>query len=280
MNTLQEELDRSFGDGPPLAPVGSHVAAGRRALVRRRAASGVAGLATAAVLATGGYALSPGQPSDSGQVAGPASSATPSVTPPTTDPADAPWGRGELIRYVGDELQVRPKVIVHEHIHNPHGYAPPGLSDALDVTWRGERQWLMIETQRPGGGSMSSAEPSNGWASFAAYVADQAGTGSGSGWPDTMRLNGGGQVVATAGTRVLDRTNDPQLGATFAPDGATVGAAIVSVAAENGRYFVVWRVLDGSLDVITTGPDDVGDATLEELLVDARAKYDSGEGLR
>src|SRR5512139_400618 len=70
MDTLQEQLDRSFGDGPPLPPVGSHVAAGRRALRRRRAASGVTGLAAAAVLVTGGYAVWPGSPTGSDPAAG------------------------------------------------------------------------------------------------------------------------------------------------------------------------------------------------------------------
>lgn len=40
MDRLLEQLDRSFGDGPPLPPVDSHVAAGRRALRRHRVASG------------------------------------------------------------------------------------------------------------------------------------------------------------------------------------------------------------------------------------------------
>jgi hypothetical protein len=43
---------------------------------------------------------------------------------------------------------------------------------------------------------------------------------------------------------------------------------------------VVWRVIDGTLDVITTPPDDTVGATFEELLSGARARYASGEGLR
>ena len=65
MDTLQEKLDRSFGEGPPLRPVGIHVAAGRRALMRRRVASGAVGLAAAAVLVTSWYAVSPGSSSGS-----------------------------------------------------------------------------------------------------------------------------------------------------------------------------------------------------------------------
>ena len=286
MDTLQERLDRSFGEGPPLPPVGVHVVAGRRALRRRRVRSGAAGLAAAAVLATGWYVVSPSSTTGSGELAGdPTPAATPSTSVPTegpsTDPAATPWPRGELIRYVEGELEIRPGVVVHQRIRNPYDFEPPSLSDALDVTWKGQRQWLMIEKRpMPLGSSSSSSEPSNGWASFADYVADQVDVNAGSGWPETFRLDGRGQVVPTAGTRVVDRTDDPQLGPDFAPPGATTGAAAVSVAGEEGSYFVVWRVIDGTLDVITTPPGFVGGATFEELLTEARARYASGEGLR
>ena len=286
MDTLQERLDRSFGDGPPLPPVGVHVVAGRRALRRRRVGSGAAGLVAAAVLATGWYVVPPSATTGSGQLAGdPTPAATPSPSEPTegpsTDPAAAPWPRGELIRYVDGELDIRPGVVVHERIRNPGRFEPPSLSDALDVTWRGQRQWLMIEKRpKPFGISSSSSDPSNGWASFADYVADQVDVNAGSGWPETFRLDGPGKVVPTAGTRVVDRTDDPQLGPDFASPGATTGAALVSVAGEEGNYFVVWRVVDGTLDVITTPPGFITGATFDELLTDARARYASGEGLR
>lgn len=286
MDTLQKKLDWSFGDGPPLPPVDRHVAAGRRALMRRRVTGGVAGLAAAVVLATSWYAVSPSSWTGSDRLAGdPTSSATPSAPEatetPTTEPRQAPWPPGELIRYVDGELEVRPGVIVHEHIRNPYGFEPPALSDALDVTWRGQRQWLMIEKRpMPRGISLSSSTPSNGWASFADYVADQVDANGGSGWPDTFQLDSRGQVVPTAGTRVFNRTDDPRFGPEFAPPSATTGAAVVSVAGEEGNYFVVWRVIDGRLDVITTPPNDIVGATFEELVSGARARYASGEGLR
>ena len=287
MGTLQEELERSFGDGPPLPPVGVTVAAGRRALRRRRAAEGVAGVAVVAIIATGWVALGPGGTSGTTRPAqNPAPTATQEPAPdPAPEPSARPWQRGELIRYVEGALQVRPGVRVHEHIENPFGLEPPSLSDALDVTWKGKRRWLTIESRpRPQGVSSSSAAPSNGWASFADYVADQVAVNAGgdgeSGWPETFALDDQGRVVPTDGTRVLDRTDDPRLGATFAPEGATTGAAVVTVAGDETSYFVVWRVIDGTLDVLTTPPDDVTGATFEELLTYARSQYASGEGLR
>jgi hypothetical protein len=286
MDALKEELDRSFGDGPPLPPVGSQVVAGRRALMRRRVASGVAGLAVAAVLGTSGYVVSASSPTGSDRLAGePPLLATPSVTTatedPSTDPSEAPWPRGELIRYVEGELEIRPGVVVHEHIRNPYGFDPPALSDALDVTWRGQRQWLMIEKRpMPRGITSSSSTPSNGWANFADYVAHQVDVNGRSSWPDTFQLDDRGQVVPTSGTRVFNRTDDPKLGPKFAPTGATTGAAVISVDGEKGNYFVVWRVIEGKLDVITTPPADTVGATFVELLSGARARYASGEGLR
>ncbi len=44
--------------------------------------------------------------------------------------------------------------------------------------------------------------------------------------------------------------------------------------------FVVWRIIDGELDVITTPPRDLVGATFEEMLGSARAKYAANEGLR
>jgi hypothetical protein len=208
-------------------------------------------------------------------------SASQATDDPSTAPSEAPWPTGALIRYTDGELEVRPGVIVHEHISNPYGYEPPSLSDALDVTWQGQRQWLMIEKRPlPHGTTESSSSPSNGWASFGDYVADQVSVNGGSGWPDTFQLDSRGQVVPTAGTRVFNRTDDPQLGPSFAPPGAATGAAVVSVGTDERNYFVVWRVIDGSLDVLTTGPDDIVGATFEELLSGARASYAAGEGLR
>jgi hypothetical protein len=279
---ISEELDRSFGDGPPLPPVEARVAAGRRALLQRRVATGVAGLAAAAMLAIGWYAAAPGGPPKSKPTTDPTLWATQG---PTADPSERPWPRGELIRYLDGVLQVRPGVTVHEHIENPYDFEPPSLSDALDITYKGTRQWLMIEKRpRPHGVTSSSATPSNGWASFADYVADQVDLNVGgdgeSGWPQTFELDAEGRVVPTRGTTVLDRTGDPRLGPGFAPPGTATGAAVVTVAGDETSYFVVWRVIDGSLDVITTPPDEVTGATFEELLTYARAQYASGEGLR
>ncbi len=87
-------------------------------------------------------------------------------------------------------------------------------------------------------------------------------------------------MVPTPGTTVHNRTDDPQLGDSFAEPGTPTGAAVVSVEGDEKSYFVVWRVVDGELDVITTPPNEVTGATFQQLLAYARSQYASGEGLR
>ena len=280
MSLLQRELERSFGGGPAHQPVEETLRAGRRALRRRRIGAAAGALAVVAALGTG-YAVSTAgpEPRTSGEVA-----TDPTPTPsPTEDatPTSERWEKAETVRYsAAGELQVRPGVVVHEHIENPYGYEPPKRSDALDITFEGRRIWTIVEL-KDGGFTFSGSVPSNGWASFGDYVADQAGAASdGSGWPHTLRLTDQSKVVASEGSQILQRTDAPQLGDSFASPGTPTGAAVVRAAEDGVGYFVVWRVVDGALDVITTPPRDVVGATFQELLNYARGQYASGEGLR
>jgi hypothetical protein len=276
---LREEIERSFGDGPAHPSLELRVEAGRRALRRRRIASAAAVLGVVAVLGTAYAAAGPGLPGRAtGQVA-----VEPSQTPSPSnaEPAGGAWQDDTPIRYVDGELQIRPGVVVHQHIENPYGYAPPKSSDALDLTYKGQREWTLAELTRKGYGYTSSV-PSNGWASFEDWVADQVGTAvpGDDGWPETVRLTAAGEVVASDGSEILQRTDDPRFGDSFAPPGTPTGAAVVRAAEDGVGYFVVWRVIDGQLDVITTPPRDVVGATFQELLSYARGQYSSGEGLR
>lgn len=275
---LQDELERSFGDGPPAPPVGTHLTAGRRALRRRRVAAGALGVA---LVAGAGFALAGPGPSPR-TTGGVASDPTPTSTAsPTRSAPDAPWTGGDAVRYRDGQLEVRPGAVVHERIDNPFGYQPPKDSAALDLTFNGIRSWNLLELT-PQGGTYAGTTPSNGWASFADWVADQVDLTSGGddGWPDTLTLTAQGEVVATRGTEILQRTDDPGLGPTFAGPGEPTGAAVVRTTDDGQSYFVVWRVVDGELDVITTPPADVVGATFPELLTYARGKYAAGEGLR
>ena len=269
---IREELDRSFGTGPAHPSLESQLAAGHRALRRRRTAlvsataavAVLVGGASYAVATTGSAADTGGRQQQEQHLAG--------------EPDAKPWRKTEIVRYTDGELEVRPGVVVHQHLENPYGNRAPDLSDGLDVTVDGRRTWVLAEL-RNGETSYTASVPSNGWASFEAWVADQVGH-TGDGWPATVRLAADGRVVAAPGAEIVQRTDDPQLGDSFAPPGATTGAAVVEVGGGPPSYFVVWRVIDGELDVITTPPRDVVGATFDELLTYARSQYASGEGLR
>ncbi len=276
---LDEQIERSFGAGPELPPVEVRIAAGRRALRRRRVAAALTAAGVVAVVGTTYAVTVPGSDRhvDSGVAVAPSS--TPTPTSRVVEPSAEPWKKNLFARYTADgTLEIRPGVVVHERIENPYGWAPPRYSDALDLTWKGRRLWATVELTR-NGLAYGSSTPSNGWASFADWVADQSGsTTVNGGWPETLVLGKGGQVVAAAGAEVLQRTDDPRLGDGFAPSGTPTGAALVVV--EGTSYFVVWRVVDGTLDTVVTPPGDVVGATFQELLTYARDQYASGGGLR
>ncbi|WP_243059628.1 hypothetical protein [Nocardioides sp. SR21] len=286
---IRDELDRAFDDGPPIDDLDLILTRGRDAVRRRRLTEG-AGLLLV-VGAVAGIAFATSGPSGGGGSVGPASEPTTSVTPssPPVVPDVAPdvtatgpaWEDDTPVRYHDGALQIREGVVVHRHLVNPFDYDRPSLSDALDLTYEGQRMWVLAE-YRDGGSGYSATAPSNGWASFADWVAAQVGSAQpgADGWPATVRLDARGEVVAAPGARILQRTDDPDLGASFAEAGTPTGAAVVTVSDDDKSYFVVWRVIDGELDVITTPPRDTVGATFDELLTYARGQYSSGEGLR
>lgn len=271
---LQDELERSFGDGPPAPPVGVHLEAGRRALRRRRVS--VAALGTVLVLGAGYAAVAGIGPSEptTGEV----------LTEPTSSPTMRPsrgigWDSGP-VRYRDGVLEVHPSAVVHERIDNPFGYAAPRASAAFDLTFEGRRSWVIAEL-KGGDPTYNSSLPNARWASFADYVAEEASmrTGGADGWPDTLVLGDRGEVVASPGSEVLQRTDDPRLGTVFAMPGVPTGAAVVRAAEDGQGYFVIWRVVDGKLEVFTVPPDDVVGATFPELLSYVRGKIARQEGL-
>lgn len=272
---MRAELAEPFAGEPADRPAGQWLADGHRALRRRRAVGALAVCGVVAVLGTTYAVGSSGAPRDGGATV--ATDPTPSG-PASTDPAALGWEDDTPIQYVDGTLHVRPGVEVHERIENPYGYRAPRTSDAFDLTFRGQRMWILSDATSRGYGYSSSVPDGGG---FRAWVDEQvrlAGDPTGSRQP--LRLTGDGEVVATAETEVVQRTDDPRLGEGFAPAGATTGAAILRSEAADTSWFVVWRVVDGRLDVIATPPRDTVGATFDELLTAAQARYASGEGPR
>lgn len=285
---IRDEIDRSFDEGPPIDDLDLILTRGQQVVRRRRLAEGASLLLVAGVVAGIAFATTgtpEGSPGPAGQPTTAVTQSSPPVVPDVSPEVVAPGPAWEddatPVRYYEGTLQVRDRAVVHQHLVNPFGYDAPRTSDALDLTYRGQRMWLLAEYDEVGS-SYSSTVPSNGWASFADWVASQVGTAQPGedGWPETVRLDAQGDVVAAPGARIVQRTDDPDLGASFAAAGTPTGAAVVTVADGDKSYFVVWRVVDGELDVITTPPRDTLGATFEELLTYARTQYASEQGLR
>ncbi|WP_110181177.1 hypothetical protein [Nocardioides solisilvae] len=291
-----ETLDLDFGPEPPMPALGPTLAAGRRALFRRRLATGAAALAVVGVLGAGWASGGPRLGAD-GERVDPAGSPTEVVDPapteaesPSVDPASLRWGEREVGRYVGDELVLRPDATVHERIDDPYATGLPHDSVALDATVQGERGWFILALMpTPEGGTYSSdmwSEPSRGWADFAAWVDDQVGTGGldegfvqhAPGSADIPVVLVGGTLVALeARLKVVEQVSSPGLPESFAPPGTPTGAGIVEVDGE--RTFVLLREVEhGKVDVIDGGPPN--GRTLDQLVTQAREAYVSGEGLR
>lgn len=270
--TLQEELERSFGAGPACPPVEETLRSGRRALRRRRTAVTAAALGVVTVLGIGYTALGPGASGTADGLV--AVDPTPSPTPMQPNIPRGEWEDNTPVRYADGELQVHEGVVVHEWINNPFFYEVPFLSDALDLTFEGERQWVVV-SGTPDGYGYSGTVPSDDWTGFHDYVTEQVEqtTGGADGWPDTLLLADDGRVVASEGSEILQRSDDPRLGPAFAERGTPTGVALVRAGEDVRDYLVAWRVVDGELEVITVPPDEVLGATFQQMLRYARSQF-------
>lgn len=239
----QRKLDSSFGTQPDV-PAGRFVAAGQRAVRRRRQLAAV--LTAAAVVLVGGVAwsTSPGSaPRSDAPVATqpPSASATAnaSATPspePTRGPG-MPWRKDEPpARALPGGLEIRPGAVVHERRDALY----PGKdteSAALDISFGGSRWWLVLEWDR-GGSSMSSSRPEDGFAdSFDAFVRAEVANGGMTSMPidDVPGMAGGlatwfgGTLDTAPGVSVLRQVEDPvpgddSLGLVLRSEGRTTWA--------------------------------------------------------
>jgi hypothetical protein len=282
MNDLQDRLDSSFGSGPahpPLAPV---LTAGHRAVRRRRLAAAGGALVVLAVAGGTGVALAGGHPSAEQAPVTHQPTVAPSPTQEgalaTDTPEESPpWAKHEYARYLPDgTLQIRPGAVVHDRVYGYlDGNPVYAQSVAFDISYEGDRQWLALDLRSDGrGGSSGYTAPSDGWATFRAWVADQAaanGVGNGGdGYPDLVKASAACAFTTVDPARMLAETT------TALPPGFDRAAHVVQ---DGSRYLVLCQVIDGRPDVIKIHAEKHGD-TLAELLDYARGKYASGEGVR
>jgi hypothetical protein len=226
----QHELDSSFGAGHDLPPA-HYVAAGRTAVRRRRA---TAALLTAALVIGGSAAWASGQGSavrgDAPVATSGADAREREVTVPDDEPERLdrrvkqlekmraqPWRKGDPpARSSPDGIQVRDGAVVHERRDDLY----PGKdtrSAALDLSYEGERWWVLLEWDK-GGSSMASERPTDEWhASFDAFVASATSGGGMTSGPveDSTYMYGdlvnwsGGEPEIRPGATLVRTVQDP-----------------------------------------------------------------------
>ncbi|MFC5178113.1 hypothetical protein [Nocardioides taihuensis] len=138
--TLQEQIDSSFGDGPEAPPLELTLAAGHRALRRRRI--GVT-LAAAAVITVVGTGVTVAATHDPTGTRGPD---LPVATGPLEGRVDEhPFSSGQLAAWTEDgAVQLREGTRIVQRVDDPVGLRPGGDSVGLVLERGGERQWLLL----------------------------------------------------------------------------------------------------------------------------------------
>lgn len=271
----QHEIDSAFGSGDD-QPVARYVAAGQRAVRRRRRVALGGALAAAAVVAGVAWGIAPGS--------GPTRAEAPPVaTDPSVGAEDAAdgWPADEPpARFGLRGVEVRDGAVVHDRRDDLY----PGKgtdSAALDVSYGGERWWVALEWH-DGGAASNAVRPDEGlFASFDAFVADKLrgggmiyrpeapGRGSDDVWLGGLVQWDGRELTERPGVEVVRTVQDP------VGDGASIGV----VLAEDG--IVTWMlVTDLGESASWIEEDGSGWDTFEEWLAEQVALADGTEAPR
>ncbi len=173
---IRDEIERSFGDGPPLPPSDAVLARGRRALRRRRVVEAGATLAAVVVVAGGATVVAGGHQASTAPpapLATASTTSTPTMTPspstaradfpPAPDPAPVPddglpeeWG----VDLQPDGLHVAPGVTVLRFVDDPYRLRSMGAwsGAAIYRDRSGTTQWYAGYVD-PGLGGAGSGIP-------------------------------------------------------------------------------------------------------------------------
>jgi hypothetical protein len=294
--TLQEQIEASFGDGPEAPPVALTLAAGHRALRRRRIGATVAAAAVLAVVGTGVTVAATGEGArpQGRDVPVATDGPTPSASTPTDGgPGNAAlFGSGNLAAYdVEGNLRLSPGATIVRQVPDPLGLQPEGSSVGLVVEKDGERQWLLLHhTTDATGDTTGAAFDPDTKGTFDEWLAEQVSMASTSasssgGVPDLVEFGAGEQLVALPGAEILAQQASPPLPADFArPDDLS---AVAKVRWQGDVWFVLARDLGaGPAQMISTRAAGADHATTIEQFLDwarpayANAVSGSSEGLR
>ncbi len=292
---IRDELERSFGDGPPITDDGALVRRGRQALRRRRLAEAGTGLVIVAVAITGAL-IATGGSTDSARppIAGSATAAPESSGPQPYDVVeDAGVTADDLVTLGADgTVQVVPGLEVVTLLRNPWGIDQDGYAVALKVRYRGTVTWAILASD-DGGGTASFTQPIPGrtfqkWAGANPPYLDPNDDPDASAYPgdapppgypidDAVRfVPGTEQLVAQEGTTILQQRPHPEVGTSFASDADHT--AVAEIEYDDGRWYLLARdPADGDPQFIAV-PASKGGKTLDAFLELSRQRYAEGGG--
>jgi len=284
---IRDELDRSFGYGPPLDHVDDIVELGHRAVRRRRLA--LAGLAAGCCLAAAGVAWSvvdsPGASSGRDVTVQPTQAPSATESPAVAgDPpveyvdADHPGLGGADVAYDDGVLLVREGVEILEQVANPLDRRPPRTSLGLALAVDGAQQWALVAGS-PSGSTVSTVPARQSFPDLQTWLDDQVALDRGEPTLALVSFGTGAELVAEPGVEIVQQQPSPQVGAEFAgPD--AVHTAVAEVRWQGERWFVLARELPGSAPEYFPTAASVSAPTLAGFLEFARAAYSGGAGLR
>lgn len=282
MASLQEEIDRSFGNDPAHRPVEERLTAGRRAVRHRWAAQTVAGLAAVGLLGGVWTVAGPDsqQRGDERLLAVETSSLEPKEDAPPRSPADD----GQLASLGPDGLVLGDDVTVVRRVENPMGYELPDKSLGLVVDHDGSRIWMLLtfnEAHGPSAGSSSTYDDAGRtYPTFDLWLTETVAMHQGEPALTLVAFGDGKTLVPEDGVELLDQRPSPQLPDNFAGPGDRTAVAMVRWRGE--PWFVLARQLPESPpEYLPTAASVVGDpATIDGFLEVARKRYAQGVGLR
>lgn len=278
---LRERLDRDLADPPHPAPdLSETVVAGRRAVRRRRAATGVAGLAAATIVGGLAWTLTP-VGTESAPVVTPPADRIPVDTDPANDCHEVPAtrldacrgetvGEGAGIYYLPGQGAVRrdPGVRVRETIDNPLGI--DDFNAAYEVDDNGMRLFLLVGVE--GGVAVDAREAGEDFSSWLErekdgmeVVGEPGGNGEGPAY-----YNSEGVLVVAEGAQIREEIPNP-----LRPpgEGKSLGLA-VEHDGETTWLALTWTP---SGQTVVSGPAQERYATLEDWVESWVAENQGGD---
>jgi hypothetical protein len=273
---LRDDLDRCFGDGPPVDDTDLLLDRGRTALRRRRLVEGMLALAVTAVVVVGALAASGSGPAASPDhppvASSPAAVATASVSfTIVTDPALAETrAQGPVELTPSHQLRVAPGVELQRIVVDPYDPAVYPATAALVYRWEGKTYWHLLYALSDGTTSGATTRASDD-GDFDAWLADQVQHPSSPaasvvvdpGLPaeDPVMVDSKAGLHAAPGVRIVRIVTNP-----FERVAPAASTAVIYVRDGEAYWFVASTSDTGGAGATT--PAGRGDRTFDEWVAD------------